>query len=72
MNETLFYNSFTYDKAMAKETANHLYFKTKLMKLAYASLAFGVIFFMILPLIKETFPNWGNCIALLRLSFSCA
>ena len=60
MNELLFYNSFTYDKEMAKETANHLYLKTKLMKLAYASLALGVIFFMILPLIKETFPELGE------------
>ena len=53
MNEPLFYNSFTYSKEMAKETANHLYLQTKLMKIVYATLALEAVFFMVWPLIKD-------------------
>ncbi len=58
MNEPLFCNSFTYDKKMATETTLHLYFKTKMMKLAYASMAFGIVFFMLLPQIIEALPEF--------------
>ena len=57
MNEPLFYNRFTYNKAMAKETTTHLYFKTKMMKLAYALLIMGILSSLLVSQATKTLPE---------------
>ena len=51
MNEPLFYNSFYYSKEMAKEIADYVFFKNKLMKFCYTVFAISIPLNIILSIV---------------------